>query len=342
MRAAGMMLGIAMLAMPGLAAARSSATAQSVARAPAIVETITVHGKSLEGNLEGNSADREVVVVLPPDYATNPQKRYPVVYHLHGFTSNARDNLRGIAADTALADGGGGVILVLPDAFTRHAGAMYSNSPTTGDFERFIAEDLVAHIDAKYRTLARRESRGLAGHSMGGYGTLRIGMKYPQVFSSLYAMSPCCLVPQVPVPDALARMKGMTMEQALAGGFFEKAGFATLSAWAPLPGNAPFHVDFGLNPDGTVDPVFAARISANAPLVMLPQYLGALGQYEAIAIDIGDKDFLLGSVQQFRAGLQQFGVKHEWELYEGDHVNRIAQQFGKKVLPFFQAHLDRQ
>ena len=56
---------------------------------------------------------------------------------------------------------------------------MYSNSVTTGDWETFVAKDLVGYIDSHYRTLARRESRGLAGHSMGGYGTMRIGMKYP-------------------------------------------------------------------------------------------------------------------------------------------------------------------
>ena len=61
---------------------------------------------------------------------------------------------------------------------------MYSTSPTTGDWERFVAEDLVAYIDGQYRTLANRMSRGLAGHSMGGYGALRIGMKRPDVFSA--------------------------------------------------------------------------------------------------------------------------------------------------------------
>ena len=81
----------------------------------------------------------------------------------------------------------------MPNAYTLHKGSMYSNSPTTGDWERFVAEDLVAYMDGHYRTLANRMSRGLAGHSMGGYGALRIGMKRPDVFFSLYIMSACCL-----------------------------------------------------------------------------------------------------------------------------------------------------
>ena len=80
-------------------------------------------------------------------------------------------------------------------------------------------------------------------------------------------------------------------------------------------------------------------MAANAPGVMLPQYLAALKSYKGIAIDIGDKDFLIDSVQEFHGELQRFGVAHEWQLYEGDHINRIAPQFSNKVLPFFAKHL---
>ena len=84
------------------------------------------------------------------------------------------------------------MIVVLPDSKPVHNGSMYSSSVTTGDFETFIARDLVTYIDAHYRTVPNRDSRGLVGHSMGGYGG-RIGMKHPEVFGSLYIMSPCCL-----------------------------------------------------------------------------------------------------------------------------------------------------
>ena len=73
---------------------------------------------------------------------------------------------------------------------------MYSSSVTTGDFEEFIAQDLVAFVDAHYRSIPGRSSRGLVGHSMGGYGATRIGMKHADVFGSLYIMSPCCLSPR--------------------------------------------------------------------------------------------------------------------------------------------------
>jgi enterochelin esterase-like enzyme len=96
-------------------------------------------------------------------------------------------------ADRALAAGGREMILVMPNAFTLYQGSMCSNSATIGDWEDFVAKELVAYIDAHYRTIADRGGRGLAGHSMGGYGAILIGMKHPEVYSSLYLMSPCCM-----------------------------------------------------------------------------------------------------------------------------------------------------
>ena len=138
------------------------------------MERIKVLGASLEGNLEGNSADRDVLVFLPPGYAADETRRYPVVYALHGYSIGAEQWSKEIhvpqTIEGAFALGAREMIVVLPDSKTVHNGSMYSSSVTTGDFERFIAHDLVAYVDAHYRTMPDRESRGLVGHSMGGYG----------------------------------------------------------------------------------------------------------------------------------------------------------------------------
>src|SRR5579863_4138431 len=164
---------------------------------PAIVEHIKVHGTALEGNLEGDTVDRDVIVVLPPSYPKAKKRRYAVVYALHGYSIGAEQWTHEIhvpqTIEGAFAQGAKEMIVVLPDSKTVHNGSMYSSSVTTGDFEKFIAHDVVAYIDAHYRTIPNRTSRGLAGHSMGGYGATRIGMKHPDVFSSVYIMSPCCL-----------------------------------------------------------------------------------------------------------------------------------------------------
>src|SRR5580658_664578 len=140
------------------------------------VQRVVVHGKGLEGNLEGDSADRDVAVYLPPSYNAGGARRYPVVYMLHGFTDDV-DNWWGVkqhfinvpaVIDKALASGSTQeTIVVMPNAFTRYQGSMYSNSVTTGDWEDFVAGELVAYIDSHYRTIPEVASRGLSGHSMG-------------------------------------------------------------------------------------------------------------------------------------------------------------------------------
>src|SRR3954466_9236903 len=164
---------------------------------PLIVEHIKVHGAALEGNLEGDAVDRDVLVFLPSMYAKEKSRRYPVVYALHGYSIGAEQWSHEIQVpqtiEGAFAQGAKEMIVVLPDSKTVHNGSMYSSSVTTGDFEQFIAHDLVTYIDSHYRTMPNRLSRGLVGHSMGGYGASRIGMKHPDAFGSLYIMSPCCL-----------------------------------------------------------------------------------------------------------------------------------------------------
>ena len=103
-------------------------------------------------------------VYLPPSYARETLRRYPVVYFLHGYAAKAEAYVRLLglpqAADSAMAGGIREMIIVLPDAFTVYSGSMYSSSPTTGDWEGYVSRDLVAYIDAHYRTLAASGSRG--------------------------------------------------------------------------------------------------------------------------------------------------------------------------------------
>ncbi|WP_368566122.1 alpha/beta hydrolase [Pseudoxanthomonas sp. UTMC 1351] len=318
------------------------ALALCVAPAQAGTEKISVHGTSLEGNLEGNSADRDVFVVLPPSYAKEPNRRYPVVYFLHGFGDTAQIYLDYLKAPdatrTAFAAGAQEMILVLPDGYTRLGGSMFSNSPTVGDFETFVARDLVAHIDRHYRTLARRESRGLSGHSMGGYGTLRIGMKFPHVFSSLYAMSSCCLIPRtIPLGQAKA-IDSVTLQQALKPEFDKRFDLAAAAAWSPAPNKPPLFLDSGAEGDA-LDPLVLAKWAANAPQAMLPQYLPALRSMTAISLDVGNEDFILADSNAMHTELNRYGITHHFEVYEGDHGNRVPERFQAKVLPFFARHL---
>lgn len=313
-----------------------------------MLEQIKVPGPSLAGNLEGDPTDRDVYVYLPPSYVSSPNKRYPVVYFLHGYGVGAAVYANNVlrlpgSADTAIAAGADETIVVVPDAFTKYGGSMYSNSPVIGDWESFIAQDLVEYIDANYRTLAVRESRGLSGHSMGGYGTIRIGMKHPEQFAALYAMSSCCLLNTAPSQETVESERSRLAAgiETYKAGTFDNAMEAQAAAWAPNPQNAPWYFDFPYV-DGEAQPLVQAKWTANSQLVMVDQHVPALKQYKAIMLDVGDKDGLAATNTQLDAALTRLGVAHGWEVYDGDHGNRIGARFIDKLLPFFSSQLATQ
>jgi enterochelin esterase-like enzyme len=324
---------------------------------PVTVEHIKVHSPAIEGNLEGETADRDVIVFLPPSYGKEKHRRYPVVYALHGYSIGAEQWTHEIhvpqTIEGAFAQGSKEMIVVVPDSKTGYNGSMYSSSETTGDFEKFIYHDLVAYIDAHYRTIPDRMSRGLVGHSMGGYGATRIGMKHPDVFGSLYIMSPCCLSPRPAGPPlgmdakkwednekqfeaAVAAMKSPADSASMQ--FFQRAQLASAAAWSPDPKNPPLYLDFPMK-DGVSQPDILAKWAANAPLAFVDQYIDNLKEYRAIAEDVGDQDGLRFDTQKLHEILESYGINNSFEMYHGTHTSAVADRFQNHVLPFFSQNL---
>ena len=324
---------------------------------PVTVEHIKIHAESLEGNMEGEPVDRNAIVFLPPSYNKDKHRRYPVVYALHGFSIGAEQWTHEIhvpqTIEGAFAHGAKEMIVVLPDSKTAYGGSMYSSSVTTGDFERFIYHDVVSYMDAHYRTLPNRLSRGLVGHSMGGYGAARIGMQHPEVFGSLYIMSPCCMSPRPAAPPhgaasqddeeaekkfeaTVAAMKSPADAADLP--FFSKAQLATAAAWSPDPKNPPLYFDLPMK-NGVPQPEVLAKWTANAPLAFIDQYIDNLREYRAIAMDVGDQDGLRFDTQKLHAILDSYGIKNSFELYHGTHTSAVADRFQNHVIPFFSQNL---
>jgi len=313
---------------------------------PVTVEHIKIHGTALEGNLEGNAVDRDVFVFLPPSYAREKSRRYPVVYALHGYFIGAEQWTHEIhvpqTIEGAFAQGSREFIVVLPDSKTVHNGSMYSSSVTTGDFEQFIVRDVITYIDAHYRTMPNRVSRGLVGHSMGGYGAIRIGMKHADLFGSLYLMSACCLSAREAGPASADLEKLVAAMKSAADGanlpFFPRAQLATAAAWSPNPKNPPFFFDLPTK-DGVPRPEILAKWAANAPLVFLDQYIGSLRQYRAIAMDVGDQDSLRVDMGKLHEALDVYGISNGLEVYPGTHTSAVADRFQNHVMKFFSDHL---
>ena len=313
---------------------------------PVVVEHIKIHGTALEGNLENDAVDRDVLVFLPPSYEKDKHRRYPVVYALHGYSIGAEQWSHEIhvpqTVEGAFAQGAREMIVVLPDSKTVHNGSMYSSSVTTGDFEKFISHDVVAYVDTHYRTIPDRTSRGLVGHSMGGYGAARIGMKHSDVFGSLYIMSPCCLSarPAGPAnPEMEKTLEAVkTPEDSAKLQFFARAQLATAAAWSPDPKNPPLYLDLPTK-DGVVRPEILAKWAANAPLAFVDQYIGNLRQYRAIALDVGDQDGLKSDTGKLHDVLDLNGIANSFEVYSGTHTSAVADRFQNHVVPFFSKNL---
>ena len=313
----------------------------------------TVPAPSLRNNLLGDPDWRLATVYLPPGYSKNAHKRYPVVYLLHGFDADHRAFMRGayqnlnvrISMDSLIKGGlVSEMIIVTPSARDAFDGSFYANSVTTGNWEDFIVRDLVAYMDRKYRTVKNRSGRGLAGHSMGGFGAIRVGMRHPEIFSALYALSPCCLSEGKSMTAADERnwkiALGLTERSQFAkAGFIPSIYYALAGVYSPNPQKPPFFVDLPMRLSGdsvVPDPAVGSKWS-ETPLVMVPSHVANLRRM-AISFDAGTADGFRDipvNVAKLDTMLTALGVPHEAELYEGTHGSRIRSRLESNVFPFF-------
>lgn len=312
-------------------------------------ERIKIHSQALEGNLIGDPAERDVTVYLPPSYASNPNQRFPVLYMLHGFTDTDSQwfgwedhwiNLQDVIEESIAEGLSKEMIVVMPNAYNTFKGSMYASSATIGDWETFVTQELVSYVDENYRTIPDRNSRGLAGHSMGGYGTLRLGMKNPDIYAAIYALSPCCMDGAASTnPELMKKLEILTPDQLAETSFFEIAALATSAAFAPNPQNPPLYLDLPAK-DGEPQQEVINKIIANRTLNFVDQYIMNLKKFKAIGMDAGLQDRGISeATKKLHELLESFEVPHFYESYEGDHLNRIAERIKTKALPFFSESL---
>lgn len=138
----------------------------------------------------GPGTEASYLVYLPPDYSRQSAKRFPVLYWLHGGAGSQREGAWMVARiDQEIRQGTLPPFLVvlvqgLPDV-------RYINSKDgTRPVEDVIIKDLLPHIDTSYRTISDRRGRAIEGMSMGGFGSLRLGFKYPDKFGTVSALAP--------------------------------------------------------------------------------------------------------------------------------------------------------
>lgn len=300
-----------------------------------VVETL--HAQALEGNGIGDTPDRKITVYLPPSYDRDATRRYPVVYLLHGVTSDPKEWLdgtyQGLNLGEALDERAGlaEYIVVMPLADNRFGGTFYVNSAAFGRWEDFIATELVTFVDAHFRTLPVRQSRALAGQSMGGFGALYLAGRHADTFGHVYAMSPCCLgfVGDLAAESDRWRVqpRGLLLTM------------ATAFAPDPLPDSVAAPVPFVAGPDGRMREVGAVARAWREilPLYRLMRDPAPYRRLCTIALEAGREDEIpnvpLGTAT-FSRELTRAGIAHTLDEFTGGHTNRTRERFETAVLPF--------
>lgn len=179
-RAASLLLLLSLLLLvtsaPSLAEKKAAAIKNPQKHQRSLVSDAVFHSAALE-------RDMHYRVLLPHNYDNGG--RFPVLYLLHGIYGDyknwdTRTGLENYAKDLH-------IIIVMPDADD----SWYTNSATVSadKFEDYIAKDLIAEIDGKYRTIHDGHQRAIAGLSMGGYGAVKLGVKYPELFAFAGSLS---------------------------------------------------------------------------------------------------------------------------------------------------------
>jgi len=300
----------------------------------------------LAGNPAGDPSTRTVPVYLPPSHASDPARRFPVIYVLAGFTGRGRMLLNDDPWSPALDDrmdalvaaGCEEAILVMPDCFTRFGGSQYLDSSATGRYETHVAAELVAWVDGRFRTLASREHRGVAGKSSGGYGALTLGMKHPDVFGAVACHSgdlyfDYCYrgdVPkfctQVQQAGGLAAWLERFQARRQKGGEDMLAlnilGMA--AAYSPNPGSRDFGIDLPCDLEsGAFREDVWQRWLEHDPLRLLESHAAALRSLRLLYLDCGTRDefSLQHGARLFSRRLRELGIPHEYEEFDDGHRN---------------------
>ena len=303
-------------------------------------------------NAGGENPNRKCSVYLPPGYEQSTE-RYPVIYYLHGFTGT--DSIYAqmkMVLDAAIQQKKiRPYILVISDQNTLFQGSFYSKSDFIGDWDTFTAVELVNYMDSHFRTIPNRESRGIGGHSMGGYGAIKVGMLHPETFSVMYGLSPglMAFVKEFgPNSRSFKQLQMVKTVEELRRTYYPKVLVAVGRAWSPNPNKPPFYCDMPFTYEGDsliVHQEILEKWHANMPVEMLNDYADNMRKYKAIKLDWGRYDAPRFPQQNmlFSFKLENLGIDHYAEEYIGDHGNKIWTTDGRvlnAMLPFFNDHLE--
>jgi len=241
-------------------------------------------------------------VVLPKNYDSSPDKRYPVLYLLHGYTSNYLDWAK-LGAGKAAAPFD--LIVVMADGGNSwYVNWAKSEGEDKDAWEDCIVKDLVGHIDTSYRTVATREGRAINGLSMGGYGAMTVGLRHPDKFASVGSHSGAL---------AFARSVGKRIR---AGEDLKKGQRRLSDNPNPAIGMDAFDSQAERTPKGDLF-VTGEQADEHDPFVLVTKITA--DKMPHLYIDCGTEDFLYNDNREFVRLLLDKKIPFTWAESPGGH-----------------------
>jgi enterochelin esterase-like enzyme len=321
------------------------------------LEVVEIHSPALEENLIGDPATREMCIYLPPSYASG-RLRYPVILVLHGFGQDFKWGAGTTLYDELMLSGQmPESIIVCVDGNNRFGGSNYRSSETIGDYETYITRDILAFVDANYRTIPHRDSRGIYGYSMGGTGSLHLALSYPEVLGAVvgaaggydFGYEPLRRTMVNSIPSAMAADwdSYSSLEFSIGGGMAQDF-LACAAGTIPNPDQPPFFVDVPfVEVDGQIQEAFPGawdqawdRVVEHDVMHDLDRYIAGAERLRFIGFIHGRNDIGWGGwsdVEQARIldrRLTELGIEHTYVEHDGGHESRIGE-----ALVLLSAHL---
>ena len=267
-------------------------------------------------------------IVLPPSYESNPDSTYPSIYFLHGFGLDFSwyGSVVSVFEDMMASGEIRESILIKPDGFViPYLGSMYTNSDYNGQFEDYIVQDLISHIDGSYNTIDNSSYRAIMGHSMGGYGAVKLSIKFPELFQVAASHSGPIAIENV-IPDLLPVLLAETgiLGYQPWNGTVSLFMYSASAAFSPNVDDWPYYVDLPVDYYGNViDEVWDLWLGHDA-LTLAQENLANI-QSIRFYMDCGDQDDYLfyNHSTSFSEFLDEVNINHVYETYPGDHFTEV-------------------
>ena len=311
------------------------------------IDERVISSELLRGNPLGDPHERPLLVYLPPGYDDDPERRYPAVYVIQGYTGNVamwrnRSAYRlpfPEAADAVFAGGEAPPALVVyVDAWSKYGGSQFVDSPGTGRYHSYLCDEIVPFVDARYRTLPDAAHRAIMGKSSGGFGAMITPMLRPDLFGALATHAGDALYEYSYLPAFSAAVRHLRRYDGDIWRWWED--FSSRVAFTKEEDISLLEVlgvaaCFSAQQDGTVDLPFDPVTGVLRPAVwqrwldwdpvrMVPAHAEALRGLRAVWIDAGtgDEYHLDLGAEAFRAALRNIGIGDElvyFELFDAGH-----------------------